>query len=140
MRALLKILFITGLVLCFSCEEQGLIVKCAECTIDEPIETDLKIKLGDNYYKPTTTVRVYQGDLEDNIPLETLMVDGSSAVTKVKVRLNKKYTVTATYIIENDEYIVVDSATPRVRYDEEQCEDPCYYVYDRTVHLVLKYQ
>jgi hypothetical protein len=140
MRACLKILFITAMVVCFSCQEQGFIVKCSECTTEEPIEATLKISLDVNNYSPATIVRVYEGDLEDNIKYSTLNVDGSSSVTKIAVQLNKKYTVTATYTIQNVDYIVVDSATPRVRYDEEQCDNPCYYIYDRTVNLKLKYQ
>lgn len=140
MRACLRILFITAMVVCFSCQEQGFIVKCSECTADEPIEAVLKIRLDVNYYSSSTIVRVYEGDLEDNIKYTTLSVDSSSPVTKVSVKLNRKYTVTATYSIQNEDYIAVDSATPRVRYDEEQCDNPCYYIYDRTLNLKLKYQ
>jgi len=58
---------------------------------------------------------------------------------ELPVSLNKKYTVTATYQIDGDTYIAVDSAFPRVKYTKEQCEDPCYFVYDRIVDLRIKY-
>jgi hypothetical protein len=55
------------------------------------------------------------------------------------VPINKKYTATATYYKSDIKYVAVDSATPRVKYDKNQCDDPCYFVYDRVVDLRLKY-
>jgi len=54
------------------------------------------------------------------------------------VSINKKYTITATYFF-GAKYTAVNSVTPRVRYSKDQCDDPCYYVYDKTVNLKLKY-
>jgi hypothetical protein len=54
------------------------------------------------------------------------------------VTLNKKYTLTATYNIQDNTYVVVDSATPRVRFDKDKCDDPCYLVYDKKLDLSLK--
>jgi hypothetical protein len=48
------------------------------------------------------------------------------------------YSATATYYISNDHIVVVDAAIPRVTYSEDQCEDPCYYIYDTKLDLRLK--
>ena len=139
MRNFFAIILFTVLVLCFSCEEQGLFVRCSECTQEEPVEASLKITLDKNAYSPMTEVRVYEGNLEDNILYRTVNTTGVE--TLVVVPLNKKYSITATYMHPNNEvFITVDSAYPRVRFDEEQCDNPCYYIYDNTVNLRLKYK
>lgn len=138
MRKVFAILF-TGLVLCFSCEEQGFFVRCSECTEEEPVEVTLKITLDKNPYTPLTEVRVYEGNLEDNVLNRTITTTGRQTIALVP--LNKKYTVTATYMYPNNEvFITVDSAYPRVSFDDEQCENPCYYIYDKTINLRLKYK
>jgi hypothetical protein len=140
MRVLVRILFITALIFCFSCEKQGLIVKCSECFDSEPTEASLSIIIDPQLHSPSTVVRIYVGDLEDDILLKEMVINSGLRLAITKVSLNRKYTVTATYYIPGNTYIVVDSATPRVRYDENQCDNPCYYVYDKTLNLKLKYQ
>jgi hypothetical protein len=56
------------------------------------------------------------------------------------VTLNKKYTATAMYYYADNNYVVVDSAFPKVKYEKDQCNDPCYFVYDRVVNLRLHYK
>jgi len=54
--------------------------------------------------------------------------------------LNKKYTATAKYLYyAGKTYITIDSATPRVQFDKSLCKNPCYYIYDKTLNLKLKY-
>jgi tartrate dehydratase beta subunit/fumarate hydratase class I family protein len=55
------------------------------------------------------------------------------------VTVNKKYTVSATYYINGNNYTVVDSATPRIKYNKDECDEPCYYVYNKVIDLRLKY-
>jgi hypothetical protein len=124
-------------VLSFSCEDQGLIVKCPDCKADEPSETDLNVKLDVAYYGYQTVINVYEGNLEDSILYRSFEVTGNH--TSVTVNLNKKFTVTATYYIPDDYYVAIDSATPRVRFDKTKCDDPCYFVYDKDIDLRLKY-
>lgn len=133
---ILLILFI--LVFFFSCEEQGLFVKCADCTIDEPIDTQLDIKLDPRYQGTNIVLKIYEGNLEDSIIYYTYVTNNSNP-TSLTVTLNKKYTVTSTYYSSGTKYVAVDSATPRVTYNKDQCDDPCYYVYDRKIDLRLKY-
>jgi hypothetical protein len=132
---ILSIFFI--LVFCFSCEEQGLIVKCSDCTINEPVDTQLDIKLDKHYQGTNIVLNIYEGNLEDSI-LYLTYTTGSPAAS-ITVTLNKEYTVTSTYFSMGIKYVAVDSATPRVRYEKDQCDDPCYFVYDRKIDLRLKY-
>lgn len=132
-----KILLTVILVLFFSCEDQGLIIKCPDCTSSEPLKTNLNIKLDEAYNGYRTVINVYEGNLEDSVLYTSVQVTYNH--TSVSVSINKKYTVTATYYIRNDYYIAIDSATPRVRYDKTKCDDPCYFVYDKDIDLRLKY-
>lgn len=125
----------------FSCEKQGLIVKCPDCTATEPVNIWFDVKLDANDYGSTTKINVYEGNLEDSILYKTYNSTGSSL--SIPVTINKKYTLTATYYIPvdyyiGDYYIVVDSATPRVRYEKDKCDNPCYFVYDKVVDLRMK--
>jgi hypothetical protein len=133
-----KILLFVALIFCFSCEEQGLTVKCPDCTENEPTKTELELKLNlSDYGFLSTLITVYEGNLEDNVIYDTFQTnDENSSVT---VSLNKKYTVTATYFIPDNSYVAVDSSTPKVRFEKSQCDDPCYFVYDRILDLRLKY-
>ena len=83
------------------------------------------------------TVNIYEGYLEDSVLFESFSTL-SSTTTNLDVPVNKLYTITATYSREA-KYIVINSVTPRVLYDEASCDEPCYYVYDRKVDLRLKY-
>jgi hypothetical protein len=124
------------MIFCFSCEETPMIDYCDECVALEPVTAELKIKLkaADTYQ--ITEVVVYEGNIEDSIVYKRLFI--SRPEYTVAVPLNKKYSLTARYIINGTQYIAVNSVTPRVRYDKSTCDQPCYYVYDRTVNLRLR--
>jgi hypothetical protein len=136
MQKNLRILFFLILVISFSCEDQAFLVKCSDCIADEPIKGNLEANLDPELFYGAL-IQIWEGNLEDSI---LLVIDTSfSSSYSREVTLNKQYTITATYYLSNDKYIAVDSATPRVKYDKSQCEDPCYYVYDRICDLRLKY-
>ena len=137
MKILSKIILVTIILFCFSCEDQGLVVKCADCLNEEPGDAVLDIKLDSNNSSIETIVNVYEGNIEDSVLYSTLKTIASS--TSIKVTLNKKYTVTATYKEQDDLYVAIDSATPRVRYEKSQCDKPCYFTYDKVLDLRLKY-
>lgn len=136
MANIIKILLLLFLVILFSCEEQGLFVKCSECTTEEPLNILFDVKIDRNQFGAKTLINVYEGNLEDNVLYGSYTVAGSN--TTIGVKINKKYTLTATYYVPDDNYVVVDSATPRVRYNKDQCDDPCYFVYDKVIDLRLK--
>ena len=122
-------------VLLMSCEKKGWFVKCQDCVPDEPADVLLHAKL-DNPLTPIK-VRVYEGILDDSVLYQSDEVTWTEYTVDVPV--NKKYTITATYNIDGKKYVAVDSATPRVRYTEDKCDDPCYYVYDTNLNLRIKY-
>jgi hypothetical protein len=137
MKPAIKILLAVAFVLFFSCEDQGLFVKCPDCVSDEPVNTNLEVKLDLPASGQVTKVNIYEGNLEDSVLYGSLNTTGSDA--SFSVTINKKYTVTATYYVPDDYYVAVDSATPRVRYDKTHCDNPCYFVYDKNIDLRLKY-
>ena len=132
-----KILFLLFIVELFSCEKQGLIVKCPDCVSDEPVKTSLNVKLDEGSDSSPTVINVYEGNFEDSVLYSSYKA--TETYFTILVSLNKKYTVTATYHIGDNYYIAIDSATPRVRYDKTQCDNPCYFVYDKDIDLRLKY-
>jgi hypothetical protein len=95
------------------------------------------VKLDEGYNSSPTLINVYEGNLEDSVLYSSYETTETLAI--ISVTLNKKYTVTANYHIADNYYIAIDSATPRVRYDKTQCNDPCYFVYDKDIDLRLKY-
>lgn len=137
MTKIRKILFLIVLIIPFSCEEQGIFVKCPDCTADEPVKIQLELKLDINHNGGPTIIKVYEGNLEDSVLYSSYSPSGTQAM--IPVTINKKYTVTATYYIPGNYYITVNSATPRVRYEKTKCDNPCYFVYDKIIDLRLKY-
>ncbi len=137
MRHFRIILLFMAFIICFSCEEQGWIVKCPDCIADEPTDANLEIRFDASQYGSFVRINIYEGNLEDSVLFKTYIASGTKS--SVPVTLNKLYTVTATYYIPENYYIAVDSAFPRVRYDKNTCDDPCFFIYDRIVDLRLKY-
>lgn len=136
MRKITRILFFLIAVAALSCEDQPFLVNCSDCTADEPVTANLEVNLDPDLFYGAF-IQIWEGNLEDSI---LLAIDTSiTSSYSREVTLNKQYTVTATYYLSNDKYIAVDSATPRVKYEKSQCDDPCYYVYDRICDLRLKY-
>ncbi len=136
MEKILRIVFLLALVVSFSCEDQTFIINCSDCTADEPAEAELYAKLDSKYFYKAL-VQIWEGNLEDSILIGSYPV--FSETFTEPVTLNKKYTITATYQVSGAEYTAVDSATPRVKYDKAQCDNPCYYIYDTKCDLRLKY-
>jgi hypothetical protein len=136
MKKIVRLVFFLILAISFSCEDQSFIVQCSDCTPDEPVTAELSADLDpDHFYD--CLVEIWEGNLEDSILLGSFPTFDRTFTYEVII--NKKYTITATYNISNTRYIAVDSATPRVKYEKAQCDDPCYYLYDRKCDLRLKY-
>ncbi|HEX2969005.1 MAG TPA: hypothetical protein VHO46_07845 [Bacteroidales bacterium] len=136
MKFLLSILFI-AIVVCFSCENEPVFIKCDDCESAEPKEAEITIKLYNNPETSDTEVSIYEGNLEDSILFKS--IDHSGIELRVKVPVNKRYTLTANYVLKGKRYIVVDSVFPRISFVKDQCDEPCYYVYDNNANLKLKY-
>jgi hypothetical protein len=136
MKKLLKVLLFLVLTISFSCEEQGWFVKCSDCVAEEPGRAEIKVKLTN--IDTSVHLTVYEGELEDNVFYDS--AETNSSEVSFSVSLNKLYTFTARYIIDGNTYTAVDSATPKVKYTKDECEDPCYFIYDKVVDLRLKYR
>lgn len=136
MQKILRIVSLILLTICFSCEDQTFIIQCSDCTPEEPITAELYADLDPDYYYESL-VQIWEGNLEDSILVGSYPSYRQTFTQEVTI--NKKYTITATYYISNVRYIAVDSATPRVKYDKSQCEEPCFFLYDRKCDLRLKY-
>ncbi|OFY65952.1 MAG: hypothetical protein A2V64_09940 [Bacteroidetes bacterium RBG_13_43_22] len=134
-RIFAVLIIFSMLVLFFSCEKPGSnIIYCSECLSEEPFNAKIRIKL--DYYNETT-VTIYEGNLEDNVVYESIITEAKYLYRTLA--LNRTYTFTASYYVRGNHYIVVNSLTPHVIYDEDYCEEPCYYVYNNEVDLRLKY-
>jgi hypothetical protein len=132
-----KIILPVVLTLCLACEDKGFNVKCPDCLEEEPSEASLYVKLDYTPFGHRTQINVYEGNIEDSILYKSFDVIGK--IDPISVTVNKKFTVTATYYISNDYYVAIDSATPRVGFDETKCDSPCYFIYDKDIDLRLKY-
>jgi len=136
MNKILKTFALSVMVSFFSCEDQTIIIKCSDCVIDEPVTAELYADLDPDYFYGSL-IQIWEGNVEDSILFDSY-ISYSDVVSK-EVTINRKYTITATYHRENADYIAVDSATPRVKYEKTQCDNPCYYIYDTKCNLKLKY-
>lgn len=135
MMRIIRILFLTLLVICFSCEDKGWFVNCNDCNTTEPVNTQLVVRLTAN--DSVVTVRVYEGEIGDSVIYVFAKIWDDKYYPSVS--LNKKYTVSATYRINNKTYVAFDSVTPRIKYTKDECDEACYFVYNRKVDLRLKY-
>jgi hypothetical protein len=136
MQKILRIIALILLTICFSCEDQSFIVQCSDCIPEEPITAELYADLDPDYFYESL-IQLWEGNLEDSILVDSYTVYSKTFTQEVTI--NKKYTITATYYISNVRYIAVDSATPSVKYEKSQCEEPCFFLYDRKCDLRLKY-
>jgi hypothetical protein len=136
MKKLLRTILFLILTVSFSCEEQGWFVKCSDCVAEEPKRVDIKVKLSD--LDIPVQVRVYEGELEDNVVYDSAITNGPEVTFSVS--LNKLYSFTALYSVYGNIYTAVDSANPKVKYTKDDCDDPCYFIYDKLVDLRLKYK
>ena len=130
-----RIILLLSLVILFSCEEHGLFVICNECDDNEPLSAELEIRM-DESNETLVLINVYEGNLEDNNLVHSIQSFSSTIYYTAKI--NRKYTITATYTKPAGTFIAVDSALPRVKYSKESCDNPCYWVYDRIINLELK--
>ena len=137
MKKLVIILLYILMIVFFSCEEQGWFADCSRCTTYEPETANLIIWTSESVND--VLINIYEGEIEDSIVYASYIILGYINDNSYQVTLNKKYCITATYSIEGNTYTAFDSATPSVRFTNDQCGEPCYFVYDREVNLRLKY-
>ena len=137
MKKIIKLFLLLLIAFSFSCEEHGILIDCQECTEEEPVDALLELSLDVFASGTPTNIIIYEGNLEDECIYKSFST--TLKETTIRVTLNKKYTVTAEYNVSGTTYTAVDSATPRLKYNKDQCDNPCYFVYDKKVNLKLKF-
>jgi hypothetical protein len=123
-----------------SCEKQMLvIIKCSECVTEEPGATRINIRLStEPLLFNSVSINIYEGDNTNGQLINTIAINSGGEIN-INVALNRTYTLEAIYSTGTRTYRVYDSARPLVKYSESDCEEPCYYVYNNTADLRLKY-
>ena len=120
-----------------SCEEPW-IIDCNQCSLEIPTKIFLDIDLHNVAdYPVNIKITIYEGEIDDGIIMQQFTVDSNHFYQEAV--LYKNYTVTAEYRINATTYICVDTACPSVKYDDSQCDSPCYVVYDNKIDLRLRY-
>ena len=133
-----KFILIFMLFVVFAACENNRKTVCSKCVNDSNGDSKLCVHIsliGDNPSK--YPVKIYEGPLENNnLLIDTVMYYDYD---EFYVMPDKEYTVTVKYVIGGNTYIAVDSARPKIKYDDSSCDMPCYYVYDNIIDLRLKY-
>jgi hypothetical protein len=135
----LRILSAVALTFSLSCDDQIFpLVDCNNYLSDEPSSATIKVQaFGRMQYYELTIVNVYEGT--DTLGDLVYSYRPATETTYVDVALNRTYTFVATYQSSYKTYKAVDSATPRVKYTESECDEPCWYMYNNKVNLQIKY-
>ena len=133
-----KFLLVFMLFVVFAACDNNRKTICSKCVTDSNGNSKLCIHIsyiGDN--PPNYPIKIYEGPLENNnLLIDTVMYYDYG---EFSVMPDKEYTVTASYVIGGKTYIAVDSARPKIKFDDSSCDIPCYYVYDNIIDLRLKY-
>ncbi len=136
MKTGFKIIFLLFLMMQSSCEDIN-IYDCKDCNEEEPYDCELSVKLN-NVYNAVDSfhVTIYQGKVEDDIVIYDQRVGDSFSLW---VPLNSEYSVKALYSKGENQYISINSTFPRVKYREDYCDVPCYFIKDNEVDMRIKY-
>ncbi len=127
------------LLLLFSCEKGGL-TDCTKCDTSENYLVQLEIYIRSPDYVPSNpSVTVFEGAIEDSIVLKRISVNESYSYVTFDALLYKDYSASVEFTLDGKKYVTVGAASPKVRYDETTCDQPCYYVYDNVIDLRLRY-
>jgi hypothetical protein len=134
------IVVVVLLTLLFSCEE-SFVSDCRECYPESVPPAQLKILYSNPDYIPGThTVTLYEGAVEDGIIIGEYIIEIPVSSMTVDAILYKDYSATLEFFIDGRKYITTAAACPKTGYDEDSCEEPCYFVYDNVLDLRLRYQ
>jgi len=130
-----KIKILVMIMLILGACEDGYITDCDECYPEVPGDVYLKIHVTKDQL--ISTLKIYEGPIEDKRLLNEFIVYEDEC--EYEAMLYKDYTLSIEYLINGKKYIAIDKARPKVRKDENTCDEECYYIYDNIVDLTLKY-
>lgn len=127
------------MLLLFSCEE-GFLTDCNECYTSDNYNVVLYIRYRNLEAVPgNPVVTLYEGNVSDSLIIGKYYITDPYSVTSHYAMLYKDYSATLEFIIDGQKYLITGGASPKVRYDETTCEEPCWYVYDNVIDLRLRY-
>lgn len=125
--------------LLFSCEK-NIINDCGECYPDGIHRATLIILYRNSDYIPVNPiVKLYEGAVEDGIKVAEFYIDSPTSYLTYDALLYKDYTATLEFTLDGRSYITTAGACPQVGYDDTSCDEPCWFVYNNTVDLRLRY-
>lgn len=109
---------------------------CSECYTIKPDTAELIIKLTINDENPKVPIVIYKNNIEDN---DIEFTD--TAITEdyyIDVPVNKYYSVTAQYKVNEKTIIAVDGDKIKTKkiYD---CDEPCWIIKGGYINVKLKY-
>ena len=110
---------------------------CSQCYYDAPLYYFLDIDVTITHEQPYVPIRVYAGDYRD---AEILVEDTArSSRHSIYLRVDRDYTVEATYSDLGRAYIAIGGTRIRTRLETESCGEPCFLVYDNNIDLRKRY-
>jgi len=140
MRSIRKIYivaFILSLMVGTSCVEKLFpIVDCNECLDYEPTFATVTMKVSQLGSYPVT-INIYEGGDTSGELIYTLNTTFEKPVFEVS--LNRTYTFEAIYIDGDKTFRAINAINPLVKYTDSECDTECWYIYNNTVDLRLKY-
>lgn len=122
-----------------SCEKEFfIVVNCSQCTTEEPASAEITIKIRESLLDiGNVRLNVYEGDDTSSPLIYSYILSWNNL--SVDVALNRTYTFEAIYLVDSKIYRALDSVRPAVKHSKEECDEPCYYVYNNVANLKLKY-
>lgn len=136
-RSSLTVVCLVALLL--SCEE-NIVKDCRDCYPGRIETASLIIKYGSTDYIPVNPkLTLYEGAVEDGIILAEYSIDDHFLSFSYDALLYKDYTATLEFTLDGRKYITTAGACPQLGYDDTSCEEPCWFVYNNTLDLRLRY-
>lgn len=139
-RLLLNLLILLLMILFVSCERDVpsklAAVDCFDCFDYKPDSGKLIVKLTINDENPFVPLVIYIGNIEDNI-IEYPDTSYSDDY-RVLVPVNEYYSIIAEYKSGDKTIFVVDGDDFKVKYTQNECDNPCYYYYGGYYDIQLR--
>ena len=133
MGKIITIILLSGMIVFQACEDLN-VYNCDECLEFEPAMCDLFVNVSDT--PAPHYVRIYMGTIEDSALFDERWVSSSFTIS---VFLNQEYTILSQRVVEDITYTAINSAMPRVKFDESYCEVACFFITDNSVDVRFKY-
>lgn len=126
------------LAILFSCED-SYVSDCSDCFPEGVPLTQMKILIRNQEYIPFNPIlTLYEGPVENGIIIRQFVSEVSVSFIQVDAILYKDYSATLEFFLDGQRYITTAGACPKVGYDKNSCEEPCYFLYDNVLDLRLK--